>query len=118
MLPAQSSHSSTMLEAGVALVVMFHRERQERGYWAGALLRGKRCHFQRDALPQFLCLLSSFQVLQHVVELHHADRRQAKSTPSTANNVDKVVVVGGGQMNKSVVDVLWRERERRRRRLC
>lgn len=104
MLPAQSSHSSTMLEAGMALVVMFHRE---RGYWAATtLLRGKGCHFQRDALPQLLCLLSSFQVLQHVVELHHADRRQAKSTPSTANNVDKVVVVGGRQMNKSVVDVL------------
>lgn len=78
------------------------------------MLRGEGRHLQRDALPQFLCLLSSFQVLQYVVELHHADGRQAESAPSAANDVDKIVIVGGGKMNKSVVDVLRGVSERRK----
>ena len=74
---------------------------------------GEGGHLQGDPLPQLLGLLASLQVLQHVVELHHPHRRQAEGAASAADDVDKVVVVGRGQVDEPVVDVLWRRRSRR-----
>lgn len=67
---------------------------------------GEGGHLQRDALPQLLGLLAPLQVLQHVVELHHAHRGQAEGPAGAADDVDKVVVVGRGQVDQPVVDVL------------
>lgn len=66
-------------------------------------------HLQGNTLPQLLGLLAPLQVLQHVVELHHAHGRQAESTPSAADDVDKVIVVSRRQMDEPVVDVLQRK---------
>lgn len=67
---------------------------------------GEGRHLQWDALPQLLGLLASLQVLQDIVELHHAHRRQAEGSPGATDNVDEVVVVGGRQVDEPVVDVL------------
>lgn len=68
-------------------------------------------HLQGDPLPQLLGLFPSLQILQHVIKLHHSHRRQAEGAPSAADDVHKVIVVGRGQVDEPVVDVLWRSRE-------
>lgn len=72
---------------------------------------GEGCHLQGDALPQLLGLLSSLQVLQHIIKLHHTHGCQTESTSSTADDVDKVIVICRGQVDEPMVDVLQRERE-------
>lgn len=72
-------------------------------------LWGECGHLQRDALPQLLGLFASLQILQHVVELHHPHRREAKRPPGAADDVDEVVIVGRCQVDESMVDVLRRE---------
>lgn len=80
-----------------------------RGPGPEALSGGEGGHLQRDPLPQLLGLFSSLEILQDIVKLHHANRRQAERATGAADDVHKVVVVGGGQMDEPVVDVLWAE---------
>lgn len=63
-------------------------------------------HLQGDPLPEFFSLFSPFQVLQHIVELHHANWCQAKRPASTSDDVHKVVVVCWSQMDQPMVDIL------------
>lgn len=67
---------------------------------------GEGGHLEGDPLPQLLGLLAALEVLQDVVELHHAHGGQAEGAAGTADRVHKVVVVGRGQVNQAVVDVL------------
>lgn len=67
---------------------------------------GEGGHLEGDPLPQLLGLFAALEVLQDVVELHHAHGCQAEGAAGTADRVHKVVVVGRGQMNQAVVDVL------------
>ena len=86
------------------------------GLWGGSVVPlplplpsqswGEGGHLQRDALPQLLGLLAPLQVLKHVVELHHSHRGQTEGPAGTADDVDKVVVVGRGQVDQPVVDIL------------
>ena len=73
---------------------------------------GEGGHLQGDALPQLLGLLAPLEVLQDVVELHHAHRRQAEGPPGAADDVDEVIVVGRRQVDEPVVDVLQRWTEK------
>lgn len=70
---------------------------------------GEGGHLQRDPLPQLLGLFAPLQVLQDVVKLHHSHRGEAEGAAGAADDVDEVVVVGRGQMDEPVMDVLWRE---------
>lgn len=74
-----------------------------------ALSGGEGGHLEWDPLPQLLGLFSSLEILQDIIELHHANRRQAERTTGAADDIHEVVVVGGGQMDEPVVDVLWAE---------
>lgn len=60
-------------------------------------------------MPQILGLLAALQVLEDVVELHHAHRGQAEGASGAANGIHKVIVVCRSQMDQPMVDVLWRK---------
>lgn len=60
---------------------------------------GEGGYLERDPLPQLLGLFAALEVLQDVVELHHAHGGQAEGAAGTADRIHKVVVVGRGQMN-------------------
>ena len=101
--PERRNHRAGSALSAVAVAVLEAEGAQD------PLSGGEGGHLQGDALPQLLGLLASLQVLQHIVELHHAHRCQAERTTSAADDVHKVIVVCRRQVDEPVVDVLQRE---------
>lgn len=74
-------------------------------------------HFQRDPLPQLLCLLAALQVLENIIKLHHAHGSQAEGASGAADGIHKVIVVSWSEMDQPMMDVLDGNRERPLRHL-
>lgn len=70
------------------------------------LSRREGGHFQRDPLPQILCLLATLQVLENIIKLHHAHGSQAEGASGAADGIHKVIVVSWSEMDQPVMDVL------------
>lgn len=95
-------------ERGAAAAAGMDPQKPGPGPGSQAPSGGEGGHLQGDPLPKLLGLFPSLQILQHIIKLHHSNWRQAEGAPSAADDVHKVIVVSRGQMDKPVVDVLWR----------